>query len=84
MAAPRKKQARKFRFELSASAIAGVGVVLFCIFLWMFLLGVWTGESVLRPRPRKAPDPQKSAVLLVAPEKQVVQQPPPSTTEAKP
>jgi hypothetical protein len=68
MAAPRKKQAKKFKFELSGSAIAGVGVVLFCIFLWMFLLGIWTGESVLRPRPRKTPDPQRSAVLL-SPEK---------------
>ena len=49
MAATPRKQAKKIKFELTRSAIAGVGVVFFCIFLWMFLLGVWAGESLLRP-----------------------------------
>jgi hypothetical protein len=49
MAATPHKQKKKIRFELTLSAIAGVGVVFFCIFLWMFLLGVWAGESYLRP-----------------------------------
>jgi hypothetical protein len=51
MAARRKPQARKVRFELTWSAIAGIAVVSFCIFLWMFLLGVWTGQSLLLPSP---------------------------------
>lgn len=49
MATSRKKQARKYRFELTRSAIGGIAVVCFCIFLWMFLLGVWTGQSLLMP-----------------------------------
>ncbi|MBU0663386.1 MAG: hypothetical protein KJ990_02465 [Proteobacteria bacterium] len=49
MAGTPRKKVQKIKFELTRSAIAGVGVVCFCIFLWMFLLGVWTGESLLRP-----------------------------------
>lgn len=49
MAVARKSQVKKYRFELTRSAITGVGIVCFCIFLWMFLLGVWTGQSLLMP-----------------------------------
>lgn len=49
MAEKRKARPKKVRFELGWRAIAGVGVVVFCLFLWMFLLGVWTGQSLLRP-----------------------------------
>ena len=44
MAATPKKKPKKIKFELTASGIAGVGVICFCIFLWMFLLGVWASE----------------------------------------
>ncbi len=53
MAVKRKTQAKKVRFELTRSAIAGIGVIVFCLFLWMFLLGVWTGQSVLLPSYEK-------------------------------
>jgi hypothetical protein len=45
----RKKPVRKVKFQLSGSGIAGIGVVCFCIFLWMFLIGVWAGQSFLYP-----------------------------------
>jgi len=51
MAGRRKRQAKKVRFELTYSGIAGIGIVCFCIFLWMFLLGVWTGQTLLLPSP---------------------------------
>lgn len=47
MASRRKPPIKKLRFELSRSAIAGIGVIVFCLFLWMFLLGVWAGQSFL-------------------------------------
>ena len=47
--AARKKKAKKLKFELTRSAAAGLGVILFCLFLWMFLLGVWAGQSLLLP-----------------------------------
>lgn len=49
MAARRKPAVKKIKFELTRSGIAGIGVVCFCIFLWMFLLGVWAGQSLLLP-----------------------------------
>lgn len=43
----RKKPVKKIKFQLTRSAIAGIAVVCFCIFLWMFLVGVWAGQSLL-------------------------------------
>lgn len=63
MAATPRKQKKKIRFELTLSAIAGVGVVFFCIFLWMFLLGVWAGESLLRPAKIDRTEFIKTAIL---------------------
>ncbi|MEE4240484.1 MAG: hypothetical protein V2I36_03400 [Desulfopila sp.] len=47
MAAGKRKQVKKYRFELTRTSIGGIGIVCFCIFLWMFLLGVWAGQSLL-------------------------------------
>jgi hypothetical protein len=50
-AAPRrKKKAGRFRFQLSIAEVAGIGVVVFCLFLWMFLLGIWAGQTILLPK----------------------------------
>jgi hypothetical protein len=49
MATRSKPKARKLKFELSRSGVGGIGVILFCLFLWMFLLGVWAGQSLLVP-----------------------------------
>lgn len=38
-----------FRFELGWSGLFGLSVVSFCIFLWLFLLGVWAGQTILSP-----------------------------------
>lgn len=45
----RKKAVRKIKFQLTRSGLAGVAVVCFCIFLWMFLIGVWVGQAFLYP-----------------------------------
>ncbi|MFV0438761.1 MAG: hypothetical protein ACK5PS_15390 [Desulfopila sp.] len=49
MAARRKPAVKKIKFELTFSGIAGIGIVCFCVFLWMFLFGVWTGQTLLLP-----------------------------------
>ncbi|RJX25908.1 MAG: SPOR domain-containing protein [Desulfurivibrio sp.] len=52
-----KKRLFTFRIELGIGGMLGVGLVCFCIFLWMFLLGVWSGQTVLLPsKPGKGPD----------------------------
>ena len=54
--ATKKKSKRSpkktYRFQLSLPGIAGVGVVCFCLFLWMFLLGIWAGQTFLLPSAR--------------------------------
>ena len=49
MAPRRKTKAKKVKFELTRSGVGGIGVVVFCLFLWMFLLGVWSGQTLLAP-----------------------------------
>ena len=48
MAAREKKQGRKVNFELSWGGIAGLTLAIVCLCLWMFILGVWTGQSLLQ------------------------------------
>ncbi|MDH4320632.1 MAG: hypothetical protein OEV73_03950, partial [Desulfobulbaceae bacterium] len=47
----RAKRLRSFavRFELGIGGLCGLTVVCLCIFLWVFLLGVWAGQTVLSP-----------------------------------
>jgi len=44
-----KKKRPALRVELGWSSLLAVAVVCFCIFLWMFLFGVWTGQTLLTP-----------------------------------
>lgn len=51
MAQKRKKRktGKTFRFQLTPGGIIGIGVVAFCLFMWMFLLGIWAGQTILLP-----------------------------------
>ncbi len=49
MATRSKKKKFVIRFELGMGGLLGVGILCFCIFLWMFLFGVWTGQTLLEP-----------------------------------
>ncbi len=35
------------RVELAWGGLFSLAVVVFCVFLWMFLLGIWAGQSIL-------------------------------------
>jgi len=77
MAAKRKPQAKKLKFELTKSAVAGIGVIAFCLFLWMFLLGVWVGQTILMPSSAKSElavgqTVKKIGPLVIRAEKKVV------------
>ncbi len=63
----RRKPQKKIKFQLTRSGIAGIGVVCFCIFLWMFLLGVWTGQSMVLP----SLTPTKTMARNTVPKKKV-------------
>ncbi len=47
MATGKRKKGFSIKFALSPAGLLGLGAVCFCIFLWMFLLGVWSGQTVL-------------------------------------
>ncbi len=47
----KRKTPKRFRFQLSLPGVAGIAVVAFCLFLWMFLLGLWAGQTILLPAP---------------------------------
>ena len=49
MAGKKGKKKKKIKFELTPGGLLGVGAVLFCIFLWLFLLGIWVGQTILLP-----------------------------------
>lgn len=51
MAAKKKKRksGKTYRFQLTLSSIVGIGIVCFCLFMWMFLLGIWAGQTILLP-----------------------------------
>ncbi|MDH4318994.1 MAG: hypothetical protein OEV64_11425 [Desulfobulbaceae bacterium] len=38
-----------YQFHLGIPGIAGIGVVLLCLFFWMFLLGIWAGQTIILP-----------------------------------
>ncbi|MCI5150186.1 MAG: hypothetical protein D3916_12500 [Candidatus Electrothrix sp. MAN1_4] len=50
-AAAPKAPAKHFNFQLSLNQIAGVTLVAFCLFLWMFFIGVWAGRTIISPCP---------------------------------
>jgi len=49
MALPEKKKKFVIRFELGLFGMLSLAAVCFCIFLWMFLLGLWAGQTLLKP-----------------------------------
>lgn len=61
-ARPRKKKAKQFKFQLGWAGLAGIGVVCSCLFLWMFLLGIWAGQTILLPAAADMPAAKKAEV----------------------
>ncbi len=51
MAKSKTRKKRKFAicFELGLGGLCGLATIVFCVFLWMFLLGIWAGQTVLLP-----------------------------------
>ena len=81
-----------FAFQLSLSGILGIGAVLFCLFLWMFLLGIWAGKTFLPQYPAppaavpSAPvknETSKSSVPPVVPVQSARAEPPPARPAAE-
>lgn len=66
---------KPFRIELGWRGMFGLLVVCFCLFLWMFLLGIWAGQTILLPRgdhrlTRTAGQPEVKAAQTGSPAQQ--------------
>lgn len=51
---------RLFRIEMGWRGLLGLIAVCFCLYLWMFLLGIWAGQTILLP-PRGERIPRSAA-----------------------
>ncbi|MGB5232445.1 MAG: hypothetical protein WBN83_13075 [Desulfoprunum sp.] len=61
------KQNRKVRFELSWGGVAGIMAACVCICLWMFVLGVWTGQALLQPPSPRQQSAVEAGLAIIAP-----------------
>lgn len=72
----KRKPKKTFRFQLTPGGIIAVGVVSFCLFMWMFLLGIWAGQTILLPSAPvqaekitgKSPKKISSSIPILVPE----------------
>ena len=54
----RPQGGKAFRFEIGWGGMCGLVVVGFCVLLWMFLLGIWAGQTILLPTRATTPAAQ--------------------------
>ncbi|OGQ97855.1 MAG: hypothetical protein A2505_02780 [Deltaproteobacteria bacterium RIFOXYD12_FULL_55_16] len=49
MNAPKEKDRFIIRFELGLLGMFSLTLVTGCIFFWMFIIGIWAGQTILKP-----------------------------------
>lgn len=59
-----KKKRALIRLELGLGGLLGVGIVFFCVFLWMFLLGIWVGQTLLQSEGGLSSNPGTMAAVV--------------------
>ncbi|MBP8037340.1 MAG: hypothetical protein KAY58_01690 [Desulfobulbus sp.] len=64
----RPQGGKAFRFEIGWGGMCGLVVVSFCLLLWMFLLGIWAGQTILLPTGTTAPAGQPVQRTLPPPQ----------------
>ncbi|MFH1020879.1 MAG: hypothetical protein V1782_09780, partial [Pseudomonadota bacterium] len=64
MSVPKQKGRFAFviRFELGLLGMFTLTLVTGCIFFWMFIIGIWAGQTILQPNPGE----EKSTLAKIA------------------
>ncbi len=57
MSAPKQKGRFVVRFELGLLGMFSLTLVTGCIFFWMFIIGIWAGQTILQPTPGQEKSP---------------------------
>lgn len=57
MTAPKKQGRFVIRFELGLLGMFSLTLVTGCIFFWMFIIGIWAGQTILQPTPGEEKSP---------------------------
>lgn len=88
-----KASAKYFTFRISLNGLAGIALVAFCLFLFLFFLGMWAGETIISPCPSTVFEQQAQPAIdsttrterLVIRQPEIPLSPPqPETTVARP
>lgn len=69
------------RFELGLLGMFSLTLVTGCIFFWMFIIGIWAGQTILQPAPGEEKSPLAKLAGALQPGKGAVE--PPASSEQK-
>lgn len=83
MTAPKQKAKFGFvvRFELGLLGMISLTLVTGCIFFWMFIIGIWAGQTILQPTPGEEKSPLAKLAGALHPGNSAVE--PPANSEQK-
>lgn len=83
MTAAQKKGRFVVRFELGLLGMLSLTLVTGCIFFWMFIIGIWAGQTILQPSPGEVASPLAKLAGALHPGKQAAVEPPAAPSESK-
>lgn len=69
MSASKKQGGFVVRFELGLLGMFSLTLVTGCIFFWMFIIGIWAGQTILQPTPGEATSPLAKIAGALQPKK---------------
>ncbi|MDG4474758.1 SPOR domain-containing protein [Thiovibrio frasassiensis] len=75
MAAGQKKGRFVVRFELGLLGMFSLTLVTGCIFFWMFIIGIWAGQTILQPTPGEVTSPLAKLAGVLQPGKPAAVEP---------
>lgn len=75
MSAPKKQGRFVVRFELGLMGMFSLTLVTGCIFFWMFILGIWAGQTILQPTAGEERSPLAKLAGVIHPGKPAAETP---------
>jgi cell division septation protein DedD len=83
MSEPKKHGRFVIRFELGLLGMFSLTLVTGCIFFWMFIIGIWAGQTILQPSQGEQKSPLATLAGVLKPENQTTAQTDPSPAQGE-